>query len=262
VQGTLFQNIKTALADSCTGIAMYTLFSGQTELMEGMTSGSIKRIDGDTALKLYQMMYDMDKLLGEHGIQYVVEGGTLLGLIRSQGILGHDDDLDLQVEDEYEYEYLFKFIKDDLNKLGYDMIQSFFGYKIFPKCGKAVQGYTWKYPSPDIFIVTRTDNRYVYKYKQAQDLFGKCYDEVNPITRQQFGEIEVWSPYDPIPYLNRCYGTDWATHIYKDYDHAKESRIKKIKTELTTEDKVPAQQQDQYVGNWQRITTRRNCKIP
>ena len=43
------------------------------------------------------MLKELDEYLGEHGIQYSIMSGTLLGAVRHGGFIPWDDDIDIAV---------------------------------------------------------------------------------------------------------------------------------------------------------------------
>ena len=197
--------------------------------------------DEKTILQLYQIMYDVDQIFTKYGINYIVEGGTLLGTIRHKGIIPFDDDADVEIDKNDVPLFLSTTIA--FKNKGYDIVETWFGYKIFSENAKQVEGYNWKYPALDVFIVEKTGDRYKFSYDRAEKTFGKCYfkiDELYPLKRYTFGEIEVNGPAKYKEYLDRCYGTDWNDIYYKQYDHEHEKHLKKVKYNLTKEDREPA----------------------
>ena len=47
--------------------------------------------------ELCRMLKELDEYLGEHGIQYSIMSGTLLGAVRHGGFIPWDDDIDIAV---------------------------------------------------------------------------------------------------------------------------------------------------------------------
>lgn len=206
--------------------------------IEHMLSVSVTR--PDIVLKLYQMMYDIDKIFEKHKIVYWIEGGTLLGAVRHNGIIPWDDDLDIKIDEMSEK--LIVNIIPDLDQLGYEITSMFFGYKIYPKDGKKIDGYKHRYPGLDIFVTKLVDGYYDYKY-QVPATIAKCKfrnNDLYPIKDYKFGDIMVKGPNNPIPFLNDCYGNNWNDEMYKDYDHENEIVYHKEIVPLLVSDKVAA----------------------
>ena len=79
---------------------------------------------------LYQMLYDVDDLFNINNIKYWIDGGTLLGAVRHQGIIPWDDDVDISILQSEEKKFLK--LKKKLKTYGYGVCHFFWGYKIYP----------------------------------------------------------------------------------------------------------------------------------
>lgn len=222
-------------------------------------------------LQLYQIMKDTHDIFSTFNLPYWIEGGTLLGSIRHKGLIPWDDDLDIQIEEKDIGRLLD--LHDKFDKLGYIIIETWFGFKICPKNGKVVNDvnlwnkisstlglsdkinllvykfldkvrvkiedglYWWKYPALDIFPVKKHNDTYKMSYKQVEDCYGKQYsfkeNELFPLKKYKFGDIDVWGPNDPYAQLIRAYGTEWNDVYYKDYDHENHKSLPKVELKLT-----------------------------
>lgn len=190
------------------------------------------RLLPEDAQTLYQAMKDFHEVLWKEGIEYVVEGGTLLGVVRHGGIIPWDDDIDVQVLKADE-ERLVTRAFPQLQDLGYDVVPIGFGYKVFPAAGKRIRkGIAWRFPFIDVFVTEFTDG---VSHNQEKS-WPHCYftaQEYLPHSVYKFGPLHVTGPHDPIPYLNRCYGPNWRTVAESFYDHASErSRAKPLVFDL------------------------------
>lgn len=92
--------------------------------------------------KLYKILEDLIIFFDKDNIIYWADWGTLLGAIRHKSIIPWDDDIDISIFKKDE-EKLLK-LKPLLNKLGYDIINTVFGYKIFYINGEKIKKNNWK----------------------------------------------------------------------------------------------------------------------
>ena len=197
----------------------------------------LKYNDSKTVLTLYQLLYDTDKILTKHGIDYWIYAGTLLGAVRHKGLIPWDDDADITVDQQNES----KIDKTamDFDKLGYKLLKVWFGYKIFPKNGNIIQNYEWKYPFLDIFIMKKNVDEYSFCNIRSYLSFKNKFkvDEVYPLKKYKFGNITLKGPGSPLSCLKRWYGDDWNTVGYQPYDHMTESNNRIVKIILTKNDR-------------------------
>lgn len=209
----------------------------RTETMEGL-----KLVKPSVVRELYKMMYITDKFLTDNNIDYWIISGTLLGAVRHNGLIPWDDDIDIQVFD-YDENKIWD-LEPKYNELGYEMVKTWFGIKIYPKNGKPISGFNWKYPGLDIFVMVANSEMTEYKYKKAADFFSHIclsLEELYPLRRYKFGSFYVSGPQHPVGHLNRCYGNDWFDVAYMIYDHQNEKAVqKKQKTKLTNKLRMPA----------------------
>jgi lipopolysaccharide cholinephosphotransferase len=205
----------------------------------------------DIILKLYQIMKDVHDLLIHFNIPYFIEGGSLLGAVRSGGIIPFDDDLDIQIFDADRARV--KELETPLRELGYMLVPTWFGYKVCPLNGRLINVvYAWRYPALDIFFVqyTRQDmcdsdsGMYTFVDQVVRDEYGTkfCYktDELFPLKEYIFGSLKVQGPNHPLPYLDRTYGNNWNTHCYQEWDHQTHTEMRKVIIPLTSSMREPA----------------------
>ena len=195
---------------------------------------------------LYQMLYDVQRILGHHGAECVANGGTLLGAVRNGGIIPWDDDADVTVH--WRDRHKLKRAAPELKRCGYELHKTFFGFKVCLASRKRVPGYEWSWPFVDIFFhLERDDGRTVLMYKQVRDVWPNHYflpGEFYPLREAPFHGMTIKVPNKPRPYLSRAYGRDWATVGYRTYDHSKEEAVDEKETrkvKLTKRDLQPAQ---------------------
>jgi lipopolysaccharide cholinephosphotransferase len=198
--------------------------------------------DPNIIMKIYKLVYIVDYILRLYNITYWAEGGTLLGAVRHKGIIPWDEDADFQVLDIDEFKIMkIKFI---LSRLGYNLVKTWWGYKIYQNDGTKMD----KFPSLDIFIVTKIKNEnnediIQYKYPKAYKYFGKCwsyYKDIFPLKKYKFGSFEIYGPNNPYTFLKSCYGNDWYDVAYMQWDHKHDKPYDQIKIYLTDVDRYPA----------------------
>ena len=166
---------------------------------------------GHKTVALYRLMEEVHRLFELRGIIYWIDGGTLLGAIRNKGIIPTDDDLDICVfaKDEPKVKALVPLLEKRGLKLTYLKEARFF--KIVSKENPNV----WA----DIFFVRSMEKKEAIHYADKWHRLGypHCFNEKKdlwPLKLVPFGPIQVWSPANPLSYLERAYGPMWKSVAY------------------------------------------------
>lgn len=154
-----------------------------------------------THILLKEYMKQFHKICLDNDIIYWAEGGTLLGTVRNQGIIPHDDDIDVVM------------FEKDFNKLR-KALEGNDKYYI-----KQVKFPMWKFERKgidgvwiDIFIIDEEEDKVMYKEPKHRKVWPNMWfkkSEILPLREVDFEDIRIIIPNDPIPYLERCYGSDW-----------------------------------------------------
>jgi len=187
-----------------------------------------------TKLKRINILFKIVKdILEKNDITYWIQGGTLIGAVRNKGIIPWDDDVDISIF-EKDAQKLVN-LKEELNKINLDIVEAFFGYKIFDKNGDKIKSdYNFKFPFIDIFVTKDDNNIIKYTSERALNIWQNDYfthDELYPLKKYKFEEYEVYGPNNPIPYLNRLY-PNWQTKAIKTYDHIVHEPINKLEFDI------------------------------
>lgn len=98
----------------------------------------------DLQLELLKMLEDVDKVCKKHNLPYVLNGGSVLGVVRHQGFIPWDDDIDLAIMRQ-DFDQFVKVIQEELSE----------SYVI--QCFKLDHNYNVTYPA----IKIRKKNTYI-----------------------------------------------------------------------------------------------------
>ena len=183
------------------------------------------KVSQDTVNKIYPLLKKTVTMLDKHNIDYWATGGTLLGTIRSKGMVQWDDDIDIAInlKDVSNLEDL----KTSFNDIGLRLYKAS-GKYFKVKYGHRKDDHLWI----DIFIVDE-DGYYLQGHKSHRRYLPS---ELYPLKRGRFGNISIRIPNESTDYLTRIF-PDWRTvaHMYNHADHKKH----KITMKLTKELKKP-----------------------
>jgi phosphorylcholine metabolism protein LicD len=144
-------------------------------------------------------MKDIDELLCKHNIKYFLDGGTLLGLARSGGAIPYDDDIDISIF--YEDAQKIQSLEKELNQLGYNLILKYPDWYVISSKNIAM----------DVFHMKKRGSIYRYADDRARVKWSRFFlyeNELFPLQRRKFGDIQVYTPKDSSAYLRRGYGGD------------------------------------------------------
>ena len=200
------------------------------ELNNKIKDKYITYTDFYTQEKLRDLMGVVHNFLEKRKIEYWICGGTLLGAERHQDIIPFDDDLDIGMRDS-EFNKLLN-LQSELDMMGYVLLETKYCYKIFPKNGEEVKGFTHLYPFIDIFTVKEENGIFMYSNPNAlkiwyNDKLSK--DELFPLKKLKFNKYELYAPFNHKSYLNNAYGKDHMEICYKQYDHKTETGLNRKK---------------------------------
>lgn len=189
-------------------------------------------------LKLYQLMKDVHEVFEKNKLQYWIDSGTLLGAVRHQGIIPWDGDIDigLRFEDGFRFQQLIP----EFERLGYEVDEAYFGFKIYLIENKNDRLHNI---CCDIFMFAKDGDKYHYYSPESYKRWpGTLLEkELFPLKLYKFGDLQVWGPNKPEPYLTALYG-NWQKIAYRqNEDHLAPGEKSSVPFTLTEKDLEPAQ---------------------
>lgn len=187
------------------------------------------RLTGKTAVIARKALRKVCRILDKHGIPYVLEGGTLLGIIRENRLLPWDNDLDITITDGYLPE-LMK-LKWVFRLAGYQLKERRIKEEVpyFPIGTvrlvkvKKTRLFRKNLGILDVFVKKRIDDRYYWVVGQGNPVLKSvpCHFYEKSI-RYGFDGYDYSIPSDYDDYLTCRYG-DWRITV-KDYDYKKDDK--------------------------------------
>lgn len=181
----------------------------------------IKNLEGKNGIIAVKMMKDTAQILDKLGIQYVLEAGTLLGVVRENRLLPWDNDVDFTITKPYEsiliknaWRFIFK---------GY--IVKVKRYKKDLKFFKKGEVRLIKISQRPFFLFKKNGALDIFIKKKIGDEYYWIVDPKNPVlkavperfydnqTKYMFEGMDFSVPEDYIGYLVCHYGENWRTPI-------------------------------------------------
>jgi phosphorylcholine metabolism protein LicD len=208
-------------------IVVYFLIPKQQDRILDKYPHMTRYTDWDKYRKTRYLFDSVVTVLNKHQVGYWAMFGTLLGLIRDQGILPWDYDVDLAIDYQEAYRLDDPLVKKDLADLGL--------------CIKKSKNNTFKIYFLDDLPKGSSEHYYIgkthldiYQYRETDGMMSrschenwypmKCYRGIShdkipsnwiyPLRTIKINQILVQIPNRPIPILKQHYGQDWLKPKY------------------------------------------------
>lgn len=158
--------------------------------------------------KLYQLIKDVHEVFEFFGIEYWIQGGTLVGALRHGGLMWWDDDVDINVKitDVPKILALAPLFK----LLGYAVGERFFKTLHVVKIGNLKQFVVDICPTIHENGKTRYSNHW---WKRNGDPIYLYDSELYPLVKYPFGQLQLWGPKNPFVYLRCGFGNNYMTEV-------------------------------------------------
>ena len=169
--------------------------------------------------ELYKLAFDVSTILDKHKIVHWADGGTLLSIVRHEGLqMAHDDNVDIGVFDK-DYEMVKELVKS-LFKYKCDDEKGMIKVYI-PNSGSRTEFrtidtpslYIWNYISNKKIIYLKDESQFL-KFTGAKH---KCKD-FYPLIEKKYGLGNLMCPKEPLGYLNKSY-PNWKTTLEIRYNN-------------------------------------------
>ena len=149
-----------------------------------------------------------------------------------------DDDIDVCIFEKDE-EKLLK-LKKEFIKYGLDITTFFAGYKVYLINGDIIKKeYKFNYPFIDIFIVIEENGKYIYKSKEANNVFTINFpiNDILPLKEYEFEDMKVLTG-NNIEKLCDLNFPNWRNYAIKTYNHITHNVIKKTEFNVDYNKKI------------------------
>jgi phosphorylcholine metabolism protein LicD len=170
--------------------------------------------------EIYLILKNFSELCEKNNINYWVDGGTLLGCVREQGQILHDNDADVGMlpEDYDKFIKLTTHLEETYKYTINNHADGFLKILSYNVCLKNVTKDEIIVPCLDIFVYEKFRNMIVIKNRDIRHSFPKAWHfekDLFPLCNMKYSDIELKGPNNPYPYLDRYYGKWKIKKVYE-----------------------------------------------
>jgi lipopolysaccharide cholinephosphotransferase len=159
---------------------------------------------------LYEIAENVSKILDKHGINYWIDGGTLLGALRHKDVIPWDYDLDFGMM-ENDFFTRLPTIYPELEALGFEITIRYHIVKIYMPSRNMTNfgdALSRSCPTLDIFPYHRNDHLIELHHEKHRQTWPEAthkYDCLFPLKEYEFGPITLKGPNNGVPYCDNLY---------------------------------------------------------
>lgn len=179
-----------------------------------------KKLVGKMSKKAIKMLKKVTHILEKNNVKYVLEAGTLLGIIRENRLLPWDNDLDLTITAgqcekllNIRYKFWLAGYRTRIRRYKQDTGPFKKGQPRILKIQTTKLGFIKEYSLMDIFIKYEINGEYKWTVSSKNPILKMApkhyYDERR---KWEFADKEFYIPKDYVSYLEYHYG-DWETPV-------------------------------------------------
>lgn len=161
-----------------------------------------------------QVLRTQDEILSSEGVDYCVMFGTLLSLLRHDGLIPWDDDLDIIIFDTDKFKKTCRLqleakgyiVYDDMRTL--DGVEKRCGYRIHSEEGLVIPGQTWKFSWLGVWepVIINNDGDNIMTLPPEE--FSYAFEDFCPLERRSFLDFTVSVPQLSEEIVKQYYGSD------------------------------------------------------